>query len=154
MPGTPARLYYDPGCGPCRFFARVAGSAGRGRLEIRPFDGGPAEEDLGGLDPTVRFAYAHLVAGGRIATGADIMLPLLGSTVGPSTERILRRIPPAERGLADLYGLFWRYRRAHGCAARPGGGGSGAPPRGRISAPAAGGTSGAPAGHHRREGRP
>ena len=61
---TPARLYYDPGCGPCTMFARVSGWASRSRLRIVPYDGPEATRELGDMTEEVRFAYAHLVDAG------------------------------------------------------------------------------------------
>ena len=44
------RLFYDPNCGPCRFFARVSRWASRSRLTVIPYDGDVATEALGDLD--------------------------------------------------------------------------------------------------------
>jgi hypothetical protein len=113
----PTRLYYDPGCGPCRLFARSVEWAAHARLHSLPYDGVEADRELAGLPTEVRFAYAHLVDGRARYTGADIMAPLVGLTFGPTGERVVRDVGPADRALRWLYDRFWTYRRTRGCAA-------------------------------------
>ena len=117
---TPARLYYDPGCGPCRFFARVSEWASGARLRALPYDGAEANEALSNLPEEVRFSYAHLVRGAGRTTGDAIMTPLVGLTVGATGERIVARVAPLDHGLRWLYNRFWDYRRTQGCAAPSG----------------------------------
>jgi len=114
---APARLFYDPGCGPCTMFARVSEWASRSRLRALPYDGPDASRELGDLDDEFRFSYAHLVDERGRRTGAAIMNPLVGLTVGPAGERIVTRVRRIDRGLQWLYGRFWNYRRTRGCAA-------------------------------------
>lgn len=114
---APARLFYDPGCGPCTFFARVSQWASGSRLRSLPFDGNEASRDLGDMDGESRFAYAHLVGqGGRRRSGADTLSPLVGLTFGPTGERIVTQVWPVDRGLRWIYTRFWNYRRTRGCA--------------------------------------
>ncbi|HYA58315.1 MAG TPA: hypothetical protein VEH57_07670 [Thermoplasmata archaeon] len=118
-----ARLFFDPGCGPCRLFARVSEWASRSRLRAVPYDGDEARRELGDLSDDARFAYAHLVHDRERRSGDAIMTPLVGLTVGPTGERVVARVPPLDRGLRWMYGVFWNYRRTRGCAA-PGPGGA------------------------------
>jgi len=117
---TAARLYYDPGCGPCTMFARVSEWASRSRLRAVPYDGAEAARELGDLSDETHFAYAHLVDRRGRASGAEIMAPLVGLTVGSTSERVVRDAPPFDRGLRWLYNLLWNYRRTHGCGTRDG----------------------------------
>jgi hypothetical protein len=113
----PVRLYYDPGCGPCRFFARSVAWAAHARVRSLPYDGVEADRELAGLSAEDRFAYAHLVDQHGRRSGADIMAPLVGLTLGPTGERVVRDVGPADRALRWIYGRFWTYRRTRGCAA-------------------------------------
>jgi hypothetical protein len=117
FPPPPARLFYDPGCGPCRFFAGVSQWASRSRLRSLPYDGEEARRELSGLDDETRFAFAHLVRRQERWSGPAMMAPLVGLTLGPSAERILDRVRPFDRGLRWIYRRFWNYRRTRGCAA-------------------------------------
>jgi len=117
MPRSDAYLYYDPGCGPCRFFARVCQWASRSRLQALPYDGTEARLQLADLTDEVRFSYAHLVSRQGRMSGAAIMTPLVGLTLGPTTERVVAHAPPLEQGLRWIYTRFWNYRRTRGCAA-------------------------------------
>lgn len=112
-----ARLFYDPGCGPCALFARVSEWASHSRLRAVPYDGPEASRELDDLDSEVRFAYAHLVDSRGRRSGAAIMSPLVGWTLGAAGERIVTRVGPFDRGLRWVYERFWEYRRTHGCAA-------------------------------------
>lgn len=115
----PARLYYDPRCGPCRLFARVSEWASRSRLHALPYDGDEARRELGDMTEGDRFAYAHLVRRERRTSGDAIMTPLVGLTLGPTGERVVARVSPLDHGLRRMYGVFWNYRRTRGCAAPP-----------------------------------
>ena len=114
---APARLFYDPGCGPCRMFARVSEWASHARLRAVPYDTPEATRELGDISEDVRFAYAHLVDARGRRSGSAIMNPLVGLTLGRTGERVVRRVPSIDRGLCWLYDLFWNYRRMRGCAA-------------------------------------
>lgn len=111
-----ARLFYDPGCGPCTFFARINQWASRSQLRAIPYDGEEAGSALGDLDDETRFAYAHLVDADGRRSGAAIMVPLVGAVLGPTAERVTARVPPLGGGLRWIYGRFWNYRRTRGCA--------------------------------------
>lgn len=110
-----ARLFYDPGCGPCTMFARVSEWASRSRLRALPYDGPEATRTLGDLGDDVRFAYAHLVDARGRWSGAEIMNPLVTLTLGRAGGRVAAKVPPIDRGLRWLYDRFWSYRQAHGC---------------------------------------
>ena len=113
----PACLFYDPGCGPCTLFARVSEWASRSRLRATPFDGEEATRELGDLSEEVRYSYAHLVDTSGRTSGADIMSPLVGLTIGLTGGRVARSVPSIDHGLRWLYQRFWNYRRTRGCAA-------------------------------------
>lgn len=113
----PAHLFYDPGCGPCTMFARVSEWASRSRLRALPYDGREAARELGDLPDELRYAYAHLVDQRGRRSGAAIMNPLVGLTIGPTGERIVTGVGRIDRGLQWIYGRFWNYRRTRGCAA-------------------------------------
>jgi hypothetical protein len=116
-PAAPARLFYDPNCGPCRLFARVTQWASRSRLTALPYDGREAQRQLSDLTEEYRFAYAHLVRQEERTSGDAIMTPLVGLTLGPTGERVVTRVRPIDHGLRWIYGRFWNYRRTRGCAA-------------------------------------
>ena len=120
----PARLFYDPNCGPCRLFAQVTQWASRSRLRALPYDGVEAGTELADLDEEVRFAYAHLVRRETRTSGDAIMTPLIGLTIGPTSERVVTRVAPIDQGLRWVYARFWNYRRTRGCAAPTGNRGS------------------------------
>jgi len=113
---VPARLFYDPVCGPCTMFARVSEWASRSRLRAVPYDGPDASRELGDLDNETRFSYAHLVDGHGRRSGSAIMNPLVGLTLGATGERIVTRVGRFDRGLRWVYDWFWNYRRTRGCA--------------------------------------
>ena len=114
------RLYYDDGCGPCRFFARAATGVSRRRLEAIPLGALRADVELQGLSGETRYGYAHLVSGSEVRTGESIVAPLLGLTLGPGWERVARRAPFVDRVLRGLYRRAWEARRARGCGANSG----------------------------------
>ena len=113
----PARLYYDAHCGPCSLFANAVERSSRGRVRALPYDGDDAARELGDLSAPERFAYAHLVDRRGRTSGAAILPPILGLTVGAPAERLAERAPPIGRALAWLYDRFWNHRRTRGCAA-------------------------------------
>ena len=94
-----ARLFYDPGCGPCTFFARINEWASRSRLRAIPYDGEEARSALHDLDDETRFAYAHLVDDDGRRSGSAIMTPLVGLVVSPSAERVVAGAAPLRNGL-------------------------------------------------------
>jgi hypothetical protein len=98
-------------------FARVFEWASRSRLRAVPYDGEEAARALSDLDEETRFAYAHLVDSGGRRSGAGIMTPLIGLTIGGTGERVAESVPPIDRGLRWVYDRFWNYRRTRGCAA-------------------------------------
>lgn len=116
--GATARLFYDPGCGPCTLFARVSQWASRSHLRALPYDGEEADRELGDLNAEFRFAYAHLVDDRGRTSGADIMNPLVRLTAGPTGGRVVGCVPSVDHGLRWLYARFWSYRQTHGCGAR------------------------------------
>ena len=111
-----ARLFYDTGCGPCTFFAKINQWASRSRLRAIPYDGEEAGSALGDLDDETRFAYAHVVDTGGRRSGPAIMIPLVGLVLGPTVERVVARVSPLGGGLRWIYDRFWNYRRTRGCA--------------------------------------
>ena len=117
-PSAEAWLFYDPGCGPCRFFARVCEWASRSRVRSLSYDGEEARRELIRLDDATWFSYAHLVHVPNRCSGASIMTPLAGWILGSTAERIVAGAPPLDRGLKWVYNRFWNYRRTRGCAAR------------------------------------
>lgn len=112
-----ARLYYDDGCGPCGLLARAAEEMSGHHVLATPLTAPLAERDLGELEVEGRLGYAHLLAGDRRWTGADLTTPLIGYLFGPRAEATVRRIRPLDRALAWAYGRLWQYRRLHGCGA-------------------------------------
>lgn len=116
-PSAPARarLFYDPGCGPCSLFARASEWASRAQLRAVPYDGPEATRELGDLADEVRFSYAHWVDARGRRSGAAIINPLVGLTLGSVGERVVTRVGPVDRGLRWVYDRFWNYRRTRGC---------------------------------------
>jgi hypothetical protein len=112
-----ARLFYDESCGPCRLLARAAEGISGHQVVATPLTGAAADHALGGLPSERRFAYAHLATGTSLLTGESLTTPLVGLTLGPRAERIVRRLPPVERSLRWAYDRLWEYRRTRGCAA-------------------------------------
>ncbi len=113
-----ARLFYDETCGPCRLLARASEGLSRQKLVATPLSGASADDRLADLDPESRYAYAHLDSGSQLRTGEAITAPLVGLTLGPTWERVVRGVPPVDRSLRRLYLWLWDYRRTRGCAAR------------------------------------
>lgn len=110
-----ARLYYDDGCGPCRFFARAAAGVSHHRVEAIPLDARVADGELGALPSEARYGYAHLASGDGLRTGEAIAVPLLGLAFGSSWERVARHAPFVDRALREMYRRAWESRRARGC---------------------------------------
>ena len=65
-----------------------------------------------------RFGYAHLATPSGLRSGASLVVPLVGFTLGPTWERVVHQMPPVERALRRAYVRLWSYRRSHGCGAR------------------------------------
>ena len=112
-----ARLYYDDGCGPCRFFASAAAGLSRHRVRAIPLAAAAAEGDLAGLSAEVRYGSAHLVYGTDLRSGESITGPLVGLTLGDRWERVVRNAPFVDRMLRGAYRRAWEARRARGCGA-------------------------------------
>jgi hypothetical protein len=113
-----ARLFYDDSCGPCRLLARAAEGVSRHHVVATPLTDASADRPLGALPYERRYGYAHLATGGPVLTGAALTTPLVGVTLGPRAEAVVRRLPPVERSIRWAYERLWEYRRTHGCAAR------------------------------------
>lgn len=114
-----ARLFYDPGCGPCSLFARVSEWASGSRLRIVPYDGEEAVRALGDLTEETRISYAHFVDPQGRRSGSAIMSPLVALALGTTGGQVVERVPSVDRGLRWIYDRFWNYRRTRGCAAPP-----------------------------------
>ena len=110
-------MFYDAGCGPCTFLARVSRGFGHGRIEILPLAGPEADTLLGDLPSSERFGYFHLVAGARRLSGGEAVPALIGLVAGRTAERAVRRVGVFRRGVDRVYQAFWSYRRTRGCAA-------------------------------------
>lgn len=117
-PPDRARLYYDAGCGPCSLFARISEWASRSRVAALPYDGEDAARELADVEAEARFTSAHLLDDRGRHSGAEMMAPLFGMTLGRTGERVLARVPAVDRSLRWMYLRFWNYRRTRGCAAR------------------------------------
>jgi predicted DCC family thiol-disulfide oxidoreductase YuxK len=112
-----AYLFYDRGCGPCTWFARVSASVSRSPLRIESLDSPLADVVLGAMDSARRFDSFHLQDGSHVYSGADAFAPLVGLVGGPVAERTVRGVPPVRHLIQRVYTAFWEYRRARGCAA-------------------------------------
>ena len=112
-----ARLYYDDSCGPCRFLARAAETVSRQRVVATPLEDRAADRDLRQLSAEARFGYAHLAGRGELRTGEELVVPLVGLALGPTWERVVRRVGPVDRALRWGYVRLWQYRRTKGCVA-------------------------------------
>jgi hypothetical protein len=117
MAASEAQLYFDSECGPCALFAHTEEWAGRSRVRSLPLDGAEAAGDLADMTEAERFGYAHLVGPGPRRSGAEMMAPLVGLTLGRTGERVVYDVPAIDRALRWLYVRFWSYRRTRGCAA-------------------------------------
>lgn len=113
-----ARLFYDDSCGPCSVLARAAAGVSRHHVVATPIAAREADPDLERLPTETREAYAHLARGHDLWSGEAIAAPLVGATLGPTFERVVRRSPPLDRSLRWIYLRLWNYRRLHGCGAR------------------------------------
>jgi len=109
-------VFFDAGCGPCTFWARVTRALARSPVSVHPLDGREAERRLRDLAPDQRFGYAHVVEEGRVWTGADLMPAWVGILAGPTARRITERAPPIRWALRATYQRFWTYRRRKGCS--------------------------------------
>jgi hypothetical protein len=112
-----ARLFYDDACGPCRLLARATEQVSRHRVVATPLTSPVANVRLDGVPPEARYGYAHLDAVGGLRTGEAITAPLVGLTLGPTWEGVVRKVPPLDRAMRRAYLWFWEYRRTRGCAA-------------------------------------
>ena len=117
---APARLFYDPGCGPCTLFAKASEWTSRSRVRAVPYDGPEADRELGDLSDEVRFASAHLVDRTGRSSGPEILPPLVALTAGRTAGRVVGRVPTVDQGLRWLYLRFWNYRQVHGCGTAEG----------------------------------
>ena len=114
-PERHARLYYDRSCGPCTFLAETVAGVGHGRVESIPLDDPRAAVDLVDLPPERRFASAHVVQEGNRRSGAAIVDPILGFTLGARAEQVVVRFPTLDRPFRWLNERFWEHRQRHGC---------------------------------------
>lgn len=117
MTGTPVRLFYDAGCGPCSFFAHVSRSAAHRKIAIFPLTGPEGDRWLGEMPEDRRYDSFHLAIGGRLLSAADALPSLVGLVAGRAAERTYRAATPIRRAGDRLYWRFWRARRAGRCAA-------------------------------------
>jgi hypothetical protein len=112
-----ARLYYDDLCGTCRFMARATEAVSRQRVVATPLAAPAADRDLEHLPPEERYGAAHLARGGALRTGEALLEPLVGLALGPTWERVVRRVPPLQRALTWAYVRLGEQGRGHGNAA-------------------------------------
>jgi len=110
-------VFFDAGCGPCRFFARVTEALSRSGVATHPLDGPEADLALDGMPLDSRFASFHLVEGGRTLSGADAMPAWVGLVGGPTWRRVAEQVTPVRGLLRSIYLRLWEYRRSHGCVA-------------------------------------
>jgi hypothetical protein len=113
-------MFFDAGCGPCTFFARVTVGLSRSRVETHPLDGPDADRALGSMSADLRYGYFHIVEPGMTRTGRDAMPAWVGLIGGPRLQRLAERAPPVNDLLRFAYDRFWGYRRSRGCAAEAG----------------------------------
>ncbi|HTW56046.1 MAG TPA: DCC1-like thiol-disulfide oxidoreductase family protein [Thermoplasmata archaeon] len=115
-----ARLYYDDTCGSCGLFARSVAGLSHHRVDLAPLASPAGEAALGDLPTDARFAAAHLVDGSGRRTGAAIVAPLVGLTLGRTAGRLVDRFPVLVGPLRWAYRRLWAHRQRHGCAAPAG----------------------------------
>ena len=114
-PTVAARLFYDDGCGPCRFFARASVGVGLGRVRMLPLRSPEADRDLRGLRAEEREGSFHLLTTRGLSSGEAALLPWVRVTLGPHLAEVIARAPPFRRTLVGVYRLLWEHRRTHGC---------------------------------------
>jgi len=110
-------MYFDASCGPCTFFAQVTAGLSRSNLGVHPLDSPEADRALRFLSSEARYSYFHIVEPGRVWTGPDAMGAWVGLLAGARARRVAEGARPVNRFLRGFYGMFWEYRRSHGCAA-------------------------------------
>lgn len=115
-PPSPS-MYFDASCGPCKFFAHVTAGLARSDLGVFPLDSPEADRALQALSSEARYSYFHIVEPGKVWTGPNAMQAWVGLLAGARARRVAERAPPVRRLLRGFYGVFWEYRRSHGCAA-------------------------------------
>ena len=112
MRPQPAVLFYDASCPGCRLVARVILAADRERrIRTAPLDSPEADRVLGWMPSRRRYGSYHLVVGGRVASGASGVGPLLeqASLLRP-LGRLVRRSRGARAAAASAYRFAARYR--------------------------------------------
>jgi hypothetical protein len=110
-------MYFDAGCGPCTFFARLTAGLSRSGVGVYPLDGPTADRALQSMPPEMRYGYFHIVEPGRTWTGPDAMPAWVGLLGGNQARAVAEKVPPVNRLLRLFYNRFWEYRRSQGCAA-------------------------------------
>jgi predicted DCC family thiol-disulfide oxidoreductase YuxK len=111
------RMFFDAGCGPCTFWARLTAGVSRTKLEIYSLDSVEADAALQSMAPDRRFAFFHIVESGLTWTGPDAMPAWAGLVGGKGARALAERAPPVNQLLRRAYHRFWEYRRTRGCAA-------------------------------------
>jgi predicted DCC family thiol-disulfide oxidoreductase YuxK len=112
-------LFYDDGCGPCTFWARLSRGFGRGRIRIYSLDSPEAEGTLKSLPETDRYGSFHLSSPEHTWSGIGALPSLVGLVAGATAERVVERVSFLRRALDRTYASFWEYRRTRGCAVEP-----------------------------------
>jgi predicted DCC family thiol-disulfide oxidoreductase YuxK len=115
--GSPAEMFYDAGCGPCTFFARVSQVSGHHRISIYPLAGVEADRVLTGMPEQRRYDSFHLSLNGSVLSATEALPALVGLVAGEAAERTYRAVSPVRRLGERVYWSFWRARRTKGCAA-------------------------------------
>jgi predicted DCC family thiol-disulfide oxidoreductase YuxK len=116
-------LAYDAACGPCsRFKAVVDFLDGRGLIEFASLRQADEAGALESVAPSLRYASFHLIRGGRVLSGANALLPLVGLLLpgGGAVSRVLEAVPGCSRAISFGYSTLSRlhYAGACGTAAR------------------------------------
>lgn len=115
-----ARLYYDDTCGSCGLFARGVAGLSHHRVDLAPLAGPAGDAALGDLPTDARFAAAYLVDSAGRRTGAEIVAPLVGLTLGPTAGRLVARFPVLADPLRWTYRRLWAHRQRRGCTSSSG----------------------------------
>jgi predicted DCC family thiol-disulfide oxidoreductase YuxK len=110
-------MYFDAGCGPCTFWARLTAGITRTPLEVYSLDSPEADRAFSGMSTDRRYGYFHIVEAGTTWTGPEAMPVWVGLVAGRSVRSVAERAPPVNRLLRRVYNRFWEYRRSRGCAA-------------------------------------
>ena len=121
-----ATVFYDAGCGFCRWSARRLQAWDRaGRLRFAPLSSEEADERLAELSAEERAASWHLVdERGRLASAGAAVPPLLerlpfGKPLAGVAARFPRTTDRTYRWVADHRDLFGRLLPAGACVALP-----------------------------------